>query len=58
MSRAGRTEQTQQTKAFRTGDNHLLVIGINQYADSSIPNLRNARKDAEAVAQLLQDPFR
>lgn len=57
MSRAGRTEQTQQTKAFQTGDNHLLVIGINQYADSSIPNLRNARKDAEAVAQLLQDNY-
>ena len=35
---------------------HLLVIGINEYADSpNIPSLRNARKDAEAIVQILID---
>jgi len=57
MSRAGRTQNSTETSAFQKGDNHLLVIGINQYKDSAIPNLRNARKDAEAVAQLLQESY-
>ncbi len=57
MSRAGRTEHFQQAADFKKGDNHLLVIGINQYQDSSIPKLRNARKDAEAVVKVLQENY-
>ncbi len=57
MSRAGRTEHFQQESDFKKGNNHLLVIGINQYADSSIPKLRNARKDAEAVVKVLTESY-
>ncbi len=57
MSRAGRTESSTQHSDVKTGNNHLIVIGINQYQDSAIPTLRNARKDAEAVAQLLQERY-
>src|SRR5689334_10415536 len=37
-------------------DAFAVVIGINQYSDPKIPNLRFARADAEAVYQVLVDP--
>jgi len=42
-------------KAFSTGDNHALVIGINNYKYH--PNLKTAIKDAKAVARLLEDKY-
>ena len=42
-------------KAFSTGDNHALVIGINNYKYH--PNLKTAVKDAKAVARLLKDKY-
>ncbi len=38
------------------GDAYGVVIGINAYADASIPRLRFARADAEALAGVLRDP--
>ena len=37
-------------------DAHAVVIGINEYVDPKIPNLRYARADAEAVYSVLTDP--
>ena len=37
-------------------DAHAVVIGINEYRDSRIPNLRFARADAEAIYAVLTDP--
>ena len=37
-------------------DAHAVVIGINEYADPKIPNLRFARADAELVYAVLTDP--
>jgi formylglycine-generating enzyme required for sulfatase activity len=37
--------------------NHLLVIGINAYQDATIPNLNNARKDAEDVEKTLLEYY-
>ncbi|GAB4430413.1 MAG: hypothetical protein OHK0039_49110 [Bacteroidia bacterium] len=37
---------------------HLLVIGIDTYTDPRIPNLKNARADAEAMVALLQERYR
>ena len=42
-------------KAFSTGDNHALIIGINDYKYH--PNLKTAVKDAEAVTRLLKDKY-
>jgi len=42
-------------KAFSTGDNHALIIGINYYKYHQ--NLKTAVKDAEAVAKLLKDKY-
>ena len=33
-----------------------MVIGINEYSDPKIPNLRFARADAEAVYAVFTDP--
>ena len=35
---------------------HAVIIGIDQYEDSRIPNLRYAKADAEAIYQVLTDP--
>ena len=37
-------------------DAHAVIIGINEYVDPKIPNLRFARADAEAVYRVLTDP--
>src|SRR5262249_48315275 len=37
-------------------DAHAVIIGINQYGDPKIPNLRFARQDAEAFYAVLTDP--
>jgi len=37
-------------------DAHAVVIGINEYVDPKIPNLRFARADAEAIYNVLIDP--
>ena len=37
-------------------DAYAVVIGINEYIDPKIPNLRFARADAEAVHRVLTDP--
>jgi uncharacterized caspase-like protein len=34
---------------------HALVIGIDDYADACIPNVRYASRDAMALAQMLED---
>jgi tetratricopeptide (TPR) repeat protein len=38
------------------GEIYALIVGINDYADPAIPDLRFAEKDAEAVYHLLTDP--
>jgi len=40
---------------YRT-DAHAVIIGINSYADSSVPDLAYARADAEALHAVLTDP--
>jgi len=35
---------------------HAVIIGINQYQDERIPNLKFARADAESIYQILIDP--
>ncbi len=42
-------------KAFSTGDDHALIIGINKYKYHQ--NLKTAVKDAESVARLLKDKY-
>jgi Caspase domain len=42
-------------KEFSAGENHALVIGINQYQHH--PNLRTAVNDAEAAGSLLEDKY-
>lgn len=42
-------------KAFSTGENHALVIGINKYQHH--PNLKTAVNDATTVAGLLEDKY-
>ncbi|HEU4996827.1 MAG TPA: caspase family protein [Gemmatimonadaceae bacterium] len=37
-------------------DAHAVIIGINSYQDDSIPDLRFARADAEAIYEVLVDP--
>ena len=37
-------------------DAYAVVIGINEYVDPNIPNLRFARADAEAIHDVLIDP--
>src|SRR3954470_13759469 len=37
-------------------DAFAVIVGIDTYSDSRIPNLQFARKDAEAVYQVLTDP--
>jgi formylglycine-generating enzyme required for sulfatase activity len=37
-------------------DAHAVIIGIDVYQDKQIPDLRFARKDAEAVYDVLTDP--
>ena len=37
-------------------DAHAVVIGINEYRDPRIPNLKFARADAEAMYAVLTDP--
>jgi hypothetical protein len=37
---------------------HAVIIGINRYAGDSIPDLKYARSDAEAVYEVLIDPKR
>ena len=39
------------------GDNHLLVIGIDQYKDKTIPNLANAVRDADDITNLLTQQY-
>lgn len=39
------------------GSNYLLAIGIDAYRDDSIPNLRNAKRDAEQIGQLLSKRY-
>jgi uncharacterized caspase-like protein len=35
---------------------HAVIIGINQYEDKNIPDLKFARADAEAIHNVLSDP--
>jgi formylglycine-generating enzyme required for sulfatase activity/uncharacterized caspase-like protein len=37
-------------------DSYAVIVGIDAYSDPRIPNLRFARKDAEAVYKVLTDP--
>lgn len=37
-------------------DAHAVIIGINKYRDSKIPDLAFARADAEGIYQALTDP--
>ena len=37
-------------------DAFAVIIGINEYVDPNIPNLRFARADAEAIHDVLIDP--
>ena len=37
-------------------DRHAVVVGVNDYADEGIPDLRMAEADAKAVHQVLTDP--
>ena len=39
------------------GDNHLLVVGINKYEDSKLPQLNNAVLDAKEVKRLLLEKY-
>ncbi|MCP4108725.1 MAG: SUMF1/EgtB/PvdO family nonheme iron enzyme [Desulfobacteraceae bacterium] len=41
----------------KLGAYHALVIGIDDYQDTKIPDLSSARKDAEAVAALLRKRY-
>lgn len=40
------------------GTYRALVIGINEYEDRNIPSLINARNDAKAVAEILEERYR
>ena len=40
----------------KSGDTYALVVGISDYQDENIPDLRFADKDAEAFAGFLQSP--
>jgi class 3 adenylate cyclase len=40
------------------GTYRALVIGINEYDDRNIPSLINARNDAKAVAEILEERYR
>lgn len=44
------------TKGMNTGQNYAVVVGISDYQDDGIPDLRFADKDAEAFAGFLQSP--
>ncbi|MCP4111971.1 MAG: caspase family protein, partial [Desulfobacteraceae bacterium] len=41
----------------KLGAYHALIIGIDDYKDTKIPDLSSARKDAEAVAALLRNRY-
>lgn len=46
-----------KTKPLELGDNYLLVIGIDEYKDNSLPKLNNAVLDAKKVKSLLVDKY-
>jgi hypothetical protein len=39
-----------------TDQRHALIVGISTYRDSDFQSLRNAQKDAKALAEFLQSP--
>ena len=39
------------------GDNHLLVVGVNKYQDSKLPQLNNAVLEAKEVKRLLLEKY-
>ena len=43
--------------ALQRGNNHLLLIGIDTYADTRINNLNNAKADAEALGAILLEKY-
>ena len=46
-----------KNRPFQQGNNHLLVVGIDAYKDDRISDLKNAREDAMAVADLLREKY-
>jgi hypothetical protein len=44
------------TQAITTGATYAVIIGISDYQDKDIPDLRFADKDAEAFANFLRSP--
>jgi tetratricopeptide (TPR) repeat protein len=45
-----------QTLSLDTGETYAVVVGISDYQDEQIPDLRFADKDAEAFASFLRSP--
>jgi uncharacterized caspase-like protein len=45
-----------QNLSLDTGETYAVVVGISDYQDEGIPDLRFADKDAEAFAGFLQSP--
>lgn len=53
---APRTEAAVKADAVLGSDRHAVVIGVNDYTDEGIPDLRMAEADARAVHSVLTDP--
>lgn len=50
-----RPERIEKNLNLKT--NHLLVIGIDDYADKGIPNLNNAVRDAQRFVEILHTNY-
>ena len=52
----GATPIISNNSSFRTSSSYAVVVGISDYQDPGIPDLRFADKDAEAIANFLRSP--
>jgi uncharacterized caspase-like protein len=53
IRRATNSDNTSQ----RRGKNYLLVIGIDKYADTDVPTLKNAVLDTQRLTKILTDTY-
>ena len=51
----GRIQTAKTIENAPTGKGYALVIGINEYDDEKLTDLTGARRDAEAVSQVLTE---
>jgi uncharacterized caspase-like protein len=56
QSQKGATPIAGSQQSISSGQTYAVVIGISDYQDKDIPDLRFADKDAEAFANFLRSP--